>query len=143
VSSAMKAGPPSLDAGVSVAEAQRRVMDSDFDSWPVFDRLGLAGMVRGTDLASAVAAGRGEGPLRSLLGDDRSANGDAPPHVHSDHPLSVALSRMGATNHTVLPVVSRANVRLLLGVVTLPDILRAYGVDQPRDVPVAEDEHDE
>ena len=142
VSSALKAGPPPLEAGVSVAEAHRRVMDSEFDSWPVFDRLGLAGMVRRTDLAAAVVAGRGEAPLRSLLSDDTSANGEAPAHVHSDHPLSVALSRMGATNHTVLPVVSRANVRLLLGVVTLPDILRAYGVDQPRDVPAIEDGQD-
>lgn len=42
---------------------------------------------------------------------------------------------MGATQHTALPVVSRANVRDLLGVVTLPDIRAAYGVERVGDVP--------
>jgi CBS domain-containing protein len=45
---------------------------------------------------------------------------------------------MGVTRHTVLPVVSRANVRRLLGVVTLPDVLRAYGVERLVDVPSSE-----
>ena len=48
--------------------------------------------------------------------------------MHPDHPLGLALARMGATHHTVLPVVSRANVRVMLGIVTLADILNAYGV---------------
>ena len=50
-------------------------------------------------------------------------------HVHGDQPLGQALSRMGETGHTVLPVVSRANVRILLAIVTLDDVLRAYGVE--------------
>jgi CBS domain-containing protein len=96
-------------------------------------------MIRVADLSAAVAAGRGGQTLQSLLGEDPDDD-DMAPHVHADQPLSLALSRMGATSHTVLPVVSRANVRTLLGVVTLPDILRAYGVEQPRDVPLLEDE---
>ena len=44
---------------------------------------------------------------------------------------------MGAMRHTVLPVVSRANVRTMIGVITLPDILKAYGVAQVSDVPPA------
>jgi CBS domain-containing protein len=35
---------------------------------------------------------------------------------------------MGSTGRDVLPVVSRANARQLVGVVTLADILDAYGV---------------
>jgi CBS domain-containing protein len=50
--------------------------------------------------------------------------------VHGDQPLGQALARMGETGHSVLPVVSRANVRLLLGLVTLPDVLKAYGVER-------------
>ena len=60
------------------------------------------------------------------------------PHVHDDQPLGLALARMGATRHTVLPVVSRANARVLLGVVTLSDILKAYGVRDARDLRVSE-----
>jgi CBS domain-containing protein len=50
------------------------------------------------------------------------------PHVHADHPLYVALERMGAAKLDVLPVVSRANVHHLMGVVTLQDVLNSYGV---------------
>jgi CBS domain-containing protein len=52
-----------------------------------------------------------------------------------DQPLGQALARMGETRHTVLPVVSRANVRILLGIVTLPDVLNAYGVERPDQLP--------
>jgi CBS domain-containing protein len=40
----------------------------------------------------------------------------------------VALERMGNTGLNVLPVVSRANVRLLIGMIALDDVLDAYGV---------------
>jgi CBS domain-containing protein len=50
------------------------------------------------------------------------------PHVHADHSLDDALDRMGAFRVDVLPVVSRANVHQLLGVVRLQDVLEAYGV---------------
>jgi CIC family chloride channel protein len=50
------------------------------------------------------------------------------PHLHLDHGLSWALKRMGDTGRDTLPVVSRADVRQVLGVVTLEDILEAYGV---------------
>jgi len=42
--------------------------------------------------------------------------------------LSLALERMGASGMNVLPVVSRANVRQLIAIVTLDEILAAYGV---------------
>lgn len=52
------------------------------------------------------------------------------PHVHPDHPLDLALERMGATKLDVLPVVSRADTHQLLGIVTLADILKAFGLNQ-------------
>jgi CBS domain-containing protein len=36
---------------------------------------------------------------------------------------------MRDNGHKVLPVVSRANGRIMLGIVTLGDILKAYGVE--------------
>jgi CIC family chloride channel protein len=48
--------------------------------------------------------------------------------VHADHPLDEALDRLGANHVDLLPVVSRANVHQLLGVVRLQDVLQAYGV---------------
>jgi CIC family chloride channel protein len=140
VSAAMQPGPPPLDASSSISDAQTRTASGEFGSWPVFDRRGLVGMVRVSDLSAAVAAGRGEQSVQSLLAEDSRGDGESPPHVHTDHPLGLALSRMGATNHTVLPVVSRANVRTVFGVVTLPDILRAYGVENASDVLTPEGE---
>jgi CIC family chloride channel protein len=54
-----------------------------------------------------------------------------PPHVHPDHQLSLALERMGASGLTVLPVISRADTRRLMGIVLLDDVLRAFGVTRP------------
>jgi CIC family chloride channel protein len=138
VSSALRPSPSPLDAGLSISDAHERTLSADFGSWPVVDRRGLAGMIRVGDLVAALVAGRGDETVQSLLDDGRHDHDEALAHVHADHPLGVALSRMGASNHTVLPVVSRANVRVLLGIVTLPDILRAYGVEQASDVPALE-----
>ena len=52
-------------------------------------------------------------------------------HVHSDQGLDLALERMGANQIDVLPVVDRANVHKLEGIVTLRDVLEFYGVSSP------------
>jgi CBS domain-containing protein len=54
------------------------------------------------------------------------------PHLHPDHTLAMALERMGRTGQHVLPVVSRANVRELIGVVRLEDVLHVLGLRAPR-----------
>jgi CIC family chloride channel protein len=51
------------------------------------------------------------------------------PHIHSDQGLDLALERMGENQFDILPVVNRANVHKLEGIVTLGDILNAYGVN--------------
>jgi CBS domain-containing protein len=50
------------------------------------------------------------------------------PYIYPDQSLSLALEKMGAAGVDALPVVSRANFRQMLGVLTLPDILHAYGL---------------
>jgi CIC family chloride channel protein len=50
------------------------------------------------------------------------------PHLHPDQGLSWALKRLGESGRDTLLVVSRADIREVLGVVTLEDILKAYGV---------------
>jgi len=71
--------------------------------------------------------------IARLMQIARRSDGDshaALPHVHNDQPLSRALARMRDTGHKVLPVVSRANARIVLGIVTFADILKAYGVER-------------
>jgi chloride channel protein, CIC family len=48
--------------------------------------------------------------------------------VHIDESLSLALERMGSSGVDALPVVSRANARQMIGLVTLPEVLNAYGL---------------
>lgn len=52
------------------------------------------------------------------------------PHVHPDQGLELVLEHMGTNQIEVLPVVNRANVHKLEGIVTLRDVLEAYGVSR-------------
>ena len=91
----------------------------------------LWGMVRNSDLQQAAASGTPDKKLADIFGENsRSGHSTAEelPHVHPDHGLGLALERMGTSGLNVLPVVSRANVRELIGIVVLDDILEAYGV---------------
>jgi CBS domain-containing protein len=47
---------------------------------------------------------------------------------------------MGETGHATLPVVSRANAQEILGIVTLADILKVYGVQRPNELVLAPEE---
>ena len=89
-------------------------------------------MVSLVQLQSELAQGHEGKTLGAILrkADHENLRADAFPHVHPDHPLDVALRRMAQSGINVLPVVSRSNVRQLLGVISLSDILRAYGVGE-------------
>ncbi|HWH51413.1 MAG TPA: chloride channel protein [Gemmatimonadaceae bacterium] len=134
VSAAMRPATSVLSADLPAADARRRVGEAAVGSWPVVDAGGLVGMLRAADLIAAVENGHASAPIRELV-DAGEAADDGMWYVHRDHPLGLALARMGAAHHTVLPVVSRKNARVLLGTVTLPDILCAYGVERVDEVP--------
>ena len=78
--------------------------------------------------------------LERALGEDTDKNEDKKlgdlldavvfPHVHPDQGLDLALERMGANQIELLPVVNRADVHKLEGIVTLRDVLNAYGVSR-------------
>ena len=50
------------------------------------------------------------------------------PHLHADQSLHLALERMGGSGFDLLPVVSRADVHQLEGVVLQRDVLDSYGI---------------
>ncbi|CAN5897323.1 chloride channel protein [soil metagenome] len=143
VSVAQRTAPEPIDAGLDVAAAAQVLAAGSLSSWPVTDAHGLVGMVRESDLAAALIAGRGAQTIGDLLrmvaADDPTGDPeDDVAHVHPDQPLGQALVRMGETRHNVLPVVSRANIRKLVGIVTLEDILTSYGVGEMHDLPESE-----
>jgi CIC family chloride channel protein len=128
-------GDEMFSPDTSVADALVRGGRSAFDAWPVVDGKELQGMIARQELEDAVTAGRGDQPLAKLLRERPSphrSDAAALPHVHPDHSLTLALERMGALRRTVLPVVSRSNIRHLVGVVTLQDVLDAYGIARSR-----------
>jgi len=105
----------------TVREALEQVQSSASRTWLVTDRRGVIGVVNLAKLEQELAEGADKkvGDLVDAL---------AFPHVHSDQGLDLALERMGANQIDILPVVSRADVHKLEGIVTLRDVLDAYGV---------------
>ena len=105
--------------------------DKEINAWPVMDGPRLAGMITLAQLENELAAGHGGRVLGELLPVDVPnplLTTENFPHLHMDHPLDVALRRMAHSHLNVLPVVGRADIRDLKGVISLPDILQAYGV---------------
>ncbi len=110
---------------MTVTEALTQAGHSSLRSWPVADKRGLWGIVSLAQLESATEKQSSEAKVGDLL-DTRTF-----PHLHADHSLDLALERMGKSGFDLLPVVSRANVHDLEGVVTLLDVLRAFGLQEP------------
>jgi CIC family chloride channel protein len=111
-----------LSAEMTVQEALEKSLSSKLRAWPVCEERGVIGVISLQKLKRLNNDGLGSSRLSEF------AVADNFPHVHSDHPLHLALDRMGASQLDLLPVVSRANGHHLEGVVTLRDVLALYGV---------------
>jgi CIC family chloride channel protein len=112
-----------LPAEITVREALERVRLSEVRTWLVTDRRGVVGVINLSSLEQELAEGADKkvGELIDAL---------VFPHVHPDQGLDLALERMGANRIEILPVVNRADVHKLEGIVTLRDVLDAYGVSR-------------
>jgi chloride channel protein, CIC family len=124
VVSVMRTATQLLPAELTVQEARERVRSSDLETWPVTDSRGVIGVVSLAQLERELAEGATN--LLSDLVDPMTF-----PHVHPDQGLDVALEHMGVNQIDSLPVVGRANVHELRGILTLRDVLNAYGVARP------------
>jgi CIC family chloride channel protein len=122
---AMREATDVLSAEMTVQEALEKSQASGFHAWPVGDERGVIGVVSLQHLKQMNSDGS-DGSANKRLREIVDAEDF--PHVHADHPLHLALDRMGASQVELLPVVSRANVHQLEGVVTLQDVLALYGV---------------
>jgi len=109
-----------LEANTTPLQALERVVSSELRAWPVADGRGVVGVVSLSVLQQAAANGDSK-KLSDVL------EGSEFPHVHADQSLAVALERMGMAQVDALPVVSRADVHKLEGIVALQDVLKFYG----------------
>jgi CIC family chloride channel protein len=112
-----------LPAQLNIHDALDRTRSSNYCSWPVADDDGIVGVLSRTTLEKALADGKAELNLVDLFESLEF------PHVHADHPLHLALERMSNAHIDVLPVVGRADIHKLEGIVTLRDVLDSYGVE--------------
>ncbi len=119
---AMRAATEVLSAQTTVREAFEQVHSSQFRAWPVTDRRGVVGVVSLPTLEGELAKDAAAKQLGELV------DALAFPHVHTDQSLELVLERMGTARLELLPVVSRADVHRLEGIVTLRDVLDSYGV---------------
>jgi CIC family chloride channel protein len=118
---AMRDATEVWNAVTTVQEALAKSRASEFHAWPVVDERGVIGVISLQDLQQASSDGSANKRLEEIVAEDF-------PHVHTDQSLHLALDRMGASRLDLLPVVSRANVHNLEGVVILQDVLALYGV---------------
>jgi chloride channel protein, CIC family len=121
VSKAMIAATDLLPAELTVHDAAEKIGISKFRAWPVVDKRGVIGVVSMLTLEKELALAPAK-PLSELV------NPQVFPHVHADQSLDLALNRMGTAQLELLPVVNRANIHKLEGVITLSDVLDSYGV---------------
>ena len=117
--------PPkeTLSAAVTVGEALKLVTHaSNSRCWPVCDESGVIGVLSKEGLLRAMEQHGGEKQLGELV------DACTFPHLHADQSLHLALERMGGAGLDLLPVVSRADVHKLQGIVLRRDVLDSYGI---------------
>jgi CIC family chloride channel protein len=119
VGQVMQIGQEPLPVETIVRDADQALAKMGRNAWPVGDSKRLHGLITLREIEEASQWQQ----LGELISQDSPF-----PYVHPDHPLSLALERMGAHAIDTVPVVSRADIRQPYGVVTLSDVLAAFGV---------------
>jgi chloride channel protein, CIC family len=124
VAQLMRSHGETLPAAISVGDALQLALTSHYRCWPVCDDRGVVGVVSKRRLQRA-AEEHGSTKQLSELVDAQSF-----PHLHADQSLHLAMERLGESKFDLLPVVSRADVHQLEGVLLLRDVLDSYGIGE-------------
>jgi CIC family chloride channel protein len=120
----MQKSPQILPAQMRVEDAIEQTRPGKLRTWPVADNGYFLGILDRETLECASVDGRREQPLATIVETLHV------PHLHTDHALHLALDRLSKYHLDVLPVVNRADIHKLEGVVTLSAVLDAYGIDR-------------
>jgi CIC family chloride channel protein len=123
-------GIPVLTPETSVTEAMEQVRNSPDGMALVRFGNGAWSTLRREQLQKLPEEGESSQPLRSVV------SLPPVPHLHPDHTLDTALRYI--YDWPLLPVVHRADFSRLEGIITMPDILRAYRHAGPHDEPSPE-----
>jgi CIC family chloride channel protein len=124
VAQVMQKSPQVLPAHMRVEDAVEQTRPGHLRNWSVADNGYFLGMLDRKTLECAFVDGRREQPLATIVESLHV------PHLHADHALHLALDRLSKYHLDVLPVVNRADIHKLEGVITLSAVLDAYGIDR-------------
>lgn len=117
-----------VDAAAPVSLALERATAERASSLMVGRREAIAGLVARDALERAVADGRSASPVSSVMSVDWA-------HVHPDHGIDVVLDRFNRNPGGLLPVLSRANVQAVDGVITRETLMQVFGSESARRKP--------
>lgn len=122
VRAAMRPPRELLPPDLTVEDAIERVALSGKRAWPVAEGNRISGLITLAELERFHAWGQDQDRLGDLV------RGRPFPHAHADQPIDHVLATMGRIRLDTLPVVSRVDIHQLEAVVTVSDLLRAYGI---------------
>jgi len=123
VARVLRPATESLPVDITVQDALQLVRASKSRTWLITNQQGVVGLITLSTLE--LAAQEDDTKKLNVMVDPLIF-----PHVYADQGLDLALDRMGSNHVEILPVVSRADVHKLEGIVTLHDVLDSYGVGQ-------------
>jgi CBS domain-containing membrane protein len=117
IAQAMRQPPPAVDPGAGVAEIAARLAATGQVALPVLDE---AGRLRGVVTARDLERGADEG-----TGLDAADLAQAPPDLHPDDELSLAVDWLSEGDREAVPVVAEED-GALVGWLDHRDVVRAY-----------------
>ena len=115
----------------TTADAVRLAHEAQLDVVPVLSAKGLEGVLSLASLEAELARGNGGQKLVETCIPGAAAAYEEFPHLHPDHSLMLALNRIGTAGSRTLPVVSRTDIHLLLGILHAQDVLQTLGIFSP------------
>ncbi len=129
VREACRPATETVSGSTTIEQAADRLPTGE-TAWPVVEGGRLLGIITLEELESGLLMGFDHEPVKALL--TAPVAGAEPAYVYSDDTMDTAMRRMAHHNRKLLPVVSRTDVRELRAVISLQDILAAYGLEGNR-----------
>ena len=132
VSQVMRSKSPLLSPNATLQEAKAFLDRYHSNAWPIGEGTRVEGIVSRAQFNEATKTGAPT-HVRDVVSaahlKSSSHGDDSYIYLHPDHPINYALERMRTSGYEALPVVSRAGIHDLCGILTLSQILETYGID--------------
>lgn len=110
----------SLNAHLTIAEANKILKNARFSGYPILENGYLVAMVARSNIKQAVARDMGEENILKIAEKKVIT-------IHPDQSLMVAFHKLDRFHVSRLPVVSRINDRRMIGIITAENIVSLFG----------------